>query len=124
LEGNFFGCVHDGAQEFSDIQGQELLVIFENFMHQECGNLVLVNIAHENIQVIVNLKLVLEVLANVGNEEPVSLLDKFNVVLIVVGLSVYSLLNDLQGNRCHIERLEQSLVLLIGARWILFKVKK
>ena len=71
------------------------------------------DVAHEDVDVIVYSKLVLEVVASVGNEEPVARFNQLVVVFVVVGNTVHSLLDDLQSYLGHVETLQNTLVLLV-----------
>jgi hypothetical protein len=72
-------------------------------MHKQSRYLVLIDIPHEDVQVIVNLNLVLETLAHIRDKETIALFDQLNVKLVVVGLSVNSLFDNLEGNLSNIK---------------------
>ena len=66
----------------------------------------------------------MKITPHVGYQKTVALLNELNIELIVIGLSVHALLYDLKGNRGHVKRLKQSLILLVGRLLVFFYVKQ
>jgi hypothetical protein len=84
----------DCPNELGHIQSQELFVVLENFIKQQSSYPVLINVSHEDVNVIVHLQLILEIITNVGNQKPVTTSDELCVVLVVIGDTVDTLLDN------------------------------
>ena len=72
-------------------------------MHKQSCYLILIDISHEDVQVIVDLNLVLKTLTHIRDEETVALFDQLNVKLVVVCLSINSLFDNLECDLSNIK---------------------
>ncbi len=73
----------------------------------------LFNVSHENVDVVVDSKLVLEVVARVRYQVSVTRLDQLVVLGVVVSHTVDALLDNLKGDFRNIETLQHPLVFLV-----------
>ena len=83
--------------------------------------MVLVDVAHKDIQVVLYLQLVGERIAHESDQESVALDDEVLVVFVVIGGSVHSLLDEGQSDIGNTETSHQPLVLLVGGVRLLFE---
>lgn len=73
----------------------------------------LFNVSHENVDVVVDSKLVLEVVTRVCYQVSVTRLDQLVVFGVVVSHTVDALLDNLEGDFRNIETLQHPLVFLV-----------
>ena len=81
-------------QNLSDIEREELLVIFEHLIDQKADKRVLIDIPQEEFEIVVHFHLILDVVFAVHNEEVVALMDQLLVEWIIYRGAVHSILDE------------------------------
>mmetsp|Transcript_6821 Transcript_6821/g.10993 ORF Transcript_6821/g.10993 Transcript_6821/m.10993 type:complete len:465 (-) Transcript_6821:3998-5392(-) len=120
-ERGFFCGEDDLAEDLGDVERKEPLVVLEHLVNEQADQRVLVDVAQEDLDVVVHFHLVLEVARHEVHQEVVALVDQLLVHGVVDRVAVHSVLDEVHRHLLDSERTQQPLVLLLHCLGLLFE---
>ena len=71
------------SKDLAHVQCQELFVVFEHLINQQANQRVFVDVAQENLNVIMNFDLVLQIEPHIAHQKAVALVNQLLVMRVI-----------------------------------------